>query len=430
MANKRLNDLPSETDPASTDVVAIDGATTRKTTRANLLKENLEAIRGITSAADKGIQFTGAGTAATYDLTAAGKALLDDADAAAQRTTLGLVIGTNVQAYDASLADVAGITFAQGDVLYHNGTNLVALGAGTSGSFLKTQGAGANPTWDSIPGGGDLLSTNNLSDVGSAATSRSNLHVGIKGHIYGLTFSTAGSSATFGIAAGEASDSTGTFLMTLASAYTKTTSAWAVGSGNGSLDTGSIANTTWYHVYLIKRTDTGVVDVLTSTSATSPTLPTNYTLSRRIGSMKTDGSAQWVKFIQDGDRFLWSSRTADVAATNPGTSAVTRTLSTPLGVRVLAHVAVAIVAAAQTDIAAGVLISDLSVADASPAGVGGLLTTLGFTGSAISNFQYGGTASVMTNTSSQVRSRLQISAAGTVLHIGTIGWDDRRGRDA
>lgn len=53
----------------------------------------LRAIATLTSAADKGIQFTGNGTAATYDLTAAGKALLDDIDPAAQRATLGLGTG-------------------------------------------------------------------------------------------------------------------------------------------------------------------------------------------------------------------------------------------------------------------------------------------------------------------------------------------------
>jgi len=67
---------------------------------------DLTAIAGLTSAADKGIQFTGSGTAGVYDLTAAGKALLDDADAAAQRTTLGL--GTAATSATGDFSPVAG----------------------------------------------------------------------------------------------------------------------------------------------------------------------------------------------------------------------------------------------------------------------------------------------------------------------------------
>lgn len=81
--------------------------------------------------------------------------------------------------------------------------------------------------------------------------------------------------------------------------------AWAVGTNQGGLDTGSIAASTLYAVWLIKRSDTGVVDVLFSTSFTSPTMPTNYDLKRLIGAIKTDGTSDIIRFLQTGDEFVY-----------------------------------------------------------------------------------------------------------------------------
>jgi hypothetical protein len=44
---------------------------------------------------------------------------------------------------------------AQGDILYRGASGWARLGAGTSGNFLQTQGAGANPQWAAGAGGGD-----------------------------------------------------------------------------------------------------------------------------------------------------------------------------------------------------------------------------------------------------------------------------------
>lgn len=56
----------------------------------NLLGQNVESLKDLTLAADKGLYSTGANTLALFDLSNAGRALIDDADTTAQRTTLGL----------------------------------------------------------------------------------------------------------------------------------------------------------------------------------------------------------------------------------------------------------------------------------------------------------------------------------------------------
>lgn len=65
-----------------------------------------------------------------------------------------LVSGTNIKTINGS--DILGVgnlvisglpSGVQGDILYNNGTNWVVLNAGTSGQFLRTSGAAANPVW-------------------------------------------------------------------------------------------------------------------------------------------------------------------------------------------------------------------------------------------------------------------------------------------
>lgn len=105
----------------------------------------LTAIAGLTSAADKGIQFTGPGTAGTFDLSAFAKTILDDANAAAVQTTLGLLIGTNVQAASANLTTLAAvIPGATGLALLDDTTQAAAratLGLGTAAVMAGPVGA-------------------------------------------------------------------------------------------------------------------------------------------------------------------------------------------------------------------------------------------------------------------------------------------------
>lgn len=244
------------------------------------------------------------------------------------------------------------------------------------------------------------------------------------GYLHGLTMSNNSLDPTndIDVAAGQAGSSAAPYaLMTLAVALTKRLDAtWAVGTNQGGLDTGAVANGT-YHVFVIRRPDTDVVDVLFSLSATSPTLPANYTQSRRIGSIvRASGAIR--PFVQDADTFRWKSGAIDVAATNPGSAAIVRSLTVPTGIHVFAILSVGIAFGASGEAA---LVSDTDANDEAPTGS---LSTIqaGFANGSISSL----VNPIRTNLSGQVRTRLAFGGATETLRITTWGYIDSRGKAA
>lgn len=110
--------------------VAESGATARESlgltigTHVQAYDAGLQSISGLTTAANKMIYTTGADAYAVTDLSAFARTLLDDADAQTARATLGLTYGLNVQAWDSTgkLDAIASASAATGNFLIGNGT--------------------------------------------------------------------------------------------------------------------------------------------------------------------------------------------------------------------------------------------------------------------------------------------------------------------
>ncbi len=94
--------------------------------RLGSLDAELSAIAGLTSAADKLPYFTGSGTAALADLSAAARTVLDDASVGAMLTTLG------GQPLDAELTALASVTSAADKVPYFTGSGTASTATLTS----------------------------------------------------------------------------------------------------------------------------------------------------------------------------------------------------------------------------------------------------------------------------------------------------------
>jgi len=78
----------------------------------------LTAISALGTAANKIIYTTGVDTWDEADISAFGRSLIDDADAGTARTTLGLDIGVDVQAYDPTLAAISDLGTGANKIIY------------------------------------------------------------------------------------------------------------------------------------------------------------------------------------------------------------------------------------------------------------------------------------------------------------------------
>lgn len=170
--------------------------------------------------------------------------LATQADATVLANVSGGAAVPTAVGYTALFDDAFGGT--QGTILYRGASDWAALGVGTSGQFLKTQGAAANPTWgDVLPSqtgnSGEFLTTDGTSASWAAVVfsrgSVSSTGV-ISGAVnatasqtgtgaYSVTFSSAASSANYTVVA-TANSSTTRF----ATVHSKTVNGFSVETFN------------------------------------------------------------------------------------------------------------------------------------------------------------------------------------------------------
>ena len=182
------------------------GATTAAAARTNLglvigtdvqgYDAGLASIAALTTAADKMIYTTALDTYAVTGLSSFARTILDDADASTARTTLGVAINSDVQAFSPNLAalDTMGVTSGAGSFIVSNGAasfayedaatargsldlgsiatqnaNSVAI---TGGSIIASSVSGSAVSGLSVTGGGAALkSTPGLDRAGVLACS-------------------------------------------------------------------------------------------------------------------------------------------------------------------------------------------------------------------------------------------------------------------
>jgi hypothetical protein len=237
------------------------------------------------------------------------------------------------------------------------------------------------------------------------------------------------------IGVGECRDAVDTYNILIASSISKQIDVnWAAGgtpgtpAGGIASSLGGVASGTWYHVFVIANPTTGAVDAGYDTDLAAVNLladATGFTKYRRVGSVRTDGSANILPYTQQGNEFLWDDPVLDVNAVGFTTTAQVPTMTVPSGVKIH-HIgdwgANETGTASQSS---GVLVTALDQNDTA-ATVGIFATVSLWNGAANANTSSSRVVT-RTNLNSQVRWRASHTDAAYTLSCVTHGWLDTRG---
>lgn len=181
--------------PLDSDLTAIAALTTTSTGRSLLAAADAAAIRTIAGVgtigtqASSSVSITGGSITGITDLAVADGGT-GGSDAATARTNLGLVIGTNVQAYDVELAAIAAVTSAADRLPYFTGSGTATVATFTAAgrnliddadntAQRTTLGLGTAATADSGAAAGNVLAVNTVNAKGDLLVATADNTIGV-----------------------------------------------------------------------------------------------------------------------------------------------------------------------------------------------------------------------------------------------------------
>lgn len=208
-----------------------------------------------------------------------------------------------------------------------------ADGAGelTAGAILMVEEGvlNADGLWELTTDGAVTIGTTSLVFTRKDASGIGGV---VQGTFKNLQASATGANATVSVSADEiAIESSGNLYQTLRNVALAINSA---ATGANGLDTGVLAASTWYSIWVIYNGS--AVAGLLSLSATAPTMPSGYTHKARVGWARTDGSGNKypLSFTQTGRSVQCKVGGGNVASLPAMASGAAGSITTPTWVAV------------------------------------------------------------------------------------------------